>query len=522
VTLSRIIEHHADRFPERPALGLGGTSVTYAELMQRTHRTAGALRAAGASQGEVVAILLYNRLEFFDLLLGAAHLGSIFMPLNWRLAPPELAYILDHAGARLLVSEPELEPTIEPVRDTLSCARFLRVGGGDGGGWESFEKLRDNADPVTHAAETTGDDIQRLMYTSGTAARPKGVIVTHANLDAKNAAHVVELGLSGSDRGLAAGPLYHVGALDLTATTLLYVGGTTYILPRFDATAVLDAIERHAVTTLWLAPAMVNALLAEPSLPSRDLGSVRILIDGGEKMPLPLIERVLAAFPNAWFADAYGLTETVSGDTFLDKRKVREKLGSVGKPVINLEVRVLNDSGRTLPAGQEGEIVLRGPKVSKGYWRDPHATELAFHEGWFHTGDVGMIDGDGYLYIVDRLKDVIITGGENVSSLEVERALYEHPAMVEAAVVSGPDDRWGEVPVAYVVLSADAGVTEDELAEFCRARLARFKVPKVFRLVDVLPRNPSGKVLKRDLRERERLERQTSAETGPAEPSTRR
>jgi len=505
VNLSRLIEHHADRFPERPAFGFGDAVVGYGQLLERTRRTAGALRENGVGRGDVVGVLLYNRLEFVELMLATSHLGAIFMPLNWRLAPPELAYILDHAGARVLVSEPELEPSVEPVRGELGCERFLRVGEA-GNGWEGLAELVAAAAPVPEPADTGPDDVHRLMYTSGTTARPKGVAITFGNLQAKNAAHAVELGFTAADRGLAAGPLYHVGALDLTTTTLLYVGATSFVLPRFEAAAVLDAIERHAVTALWLAPAMVNAVLAEPSPERRDLSSVRLVVDGGEKMPLPLIDRLLAAFPNAWYADAYGLTETVSGDTFLDERHTREKLGSVGKPVLDLDLRVVDEQDRPLPPGEPGEIVLRGPKVFAAYWRDPEATAQALRGGWFHTGDVGVIDDDGFLYVVDRLKDVIVSGGENIASLEVERALYEHPAVREAAVVARPDPRWGEVPVAYVALVADAGLTEEELTAYCRARLAAFKVPKGFRFVDALPRNPSGKVLKRDLRQRERVE----------------
>ena len=216
---------------------------------------------------------------------------------------------------------------------------------------------------------------------------------------------------------------------------------------------------------------------------------------------LPLIQRILACFPNAWFADAYGLTETVSGDTFLDKRRSVEKLGSVGKPCLHVEVAIWDDHDRPAPAGALGEIVLRGPKVFKGYWKDPEATEAAFRGGWFHTGDVGYLDGDGYLYLVDRKKDLIVSGGENVASLEVERVLYEHPAVLEAAVVGRPDARWGEAPVAFVALREGAKTTGAELREFCLGRLAKFKVPKDVFFTGSLPRNPSGKVLKRVLRE---------------------
>jgi fatty-acyl-CoA synthase len=253
---------------------------------------------------------------------------------------------------------------------------------------------------------------------------------------------------------------------------------------------------------VWLAPAMVNAIMALPDIEQRDLSSVRLVINGGEKMPIPLIERLQRTFPSAWFADAYGLTETVSGDTFLDRDSIVSKLGSVGRPCLYLEVDIWDEHGASVPPDERGEVVLRGPKVFKGYWRDPDATSAAFAGGWFHTGDIGMKDEDGYLYIVDRLKDMIVSGGENIASSEVERVLYEHESIVEAAVVGRPDDRWGEVPVAYVVVSSAATTTPEELIEHCRQQLARFKVPKHVELVDALPRNPSGKVLKRELRNR--------------------
>jgi acyl-CoA synthetase (AMP-forming)/AMP-acid ligase II len=217
-------------------------------------------------------------------------------------------------------------------------------------------------------------------------------------------------------------------------------------------------------------------------------------------MPIPLIERIQRAFPSAWFADAYGLTETVSGDTFLDRDHTVSKLGSVGRPCQYLDLEIWDDDGVSVPAGERGEVVLRGPKVFPGYWRDPDATAAAFAGGWFHTGDIGVRDEDGYLFIVDRLKDMIVSGGENIAGSEVERVLYEHPAVLEAAVVARPDERWGEVPVAFVALRPEAAATADDLIEHCRGQLAKFKVPKDVTFIEALPRNPSGKVLKRELR----------------------
>ena len=268
----------------------------------------------------------------------------------------------------------------------------------------------------------------------------------------------------------------------------------------FDAAAVVDELERSRVTTVWLAPAMVNAVMSLPDVERRDLSSVRVIINGGEKMPIPLIERIQRTFPSAWFADAYGLTETVSGDTFLDRASIITKLGSVGRPCLHLELDIWDEQGRSVRAGERGEIVLRGPKVFAGYWRDPEATAKAFAGGWFHTGDIGVRDEDGYLFIVDRLKDMIVSGGESIAGSEVERVLYEHDAVLEAAVVARPDVRWGEVPVAFVALRPGTTATADELVDHCRARLARYKVPKDVTFIDGLPRNPSGKVLKRELR----------------------
>jgi acyl-CoA synthetase (AMP-forming)/AMP-acid ligase II len=499
-SLASVLAHHADRFGERPCLLWGDETITYAELDRRSAATAAGLARLGVSRGDVVAILLYNCPELLEAMFAVSRLGAVFMPINYRLAGEEVAYIASHAGARCVISEPELAHVAEAARGSLGGARFVAVGAPPDG-WTAFAALRD-AGPPPPIAPVAGDDLHRLMYTSGTTARPKGVMITYANLYWKNVAHVIEFGITGADKGLACGPLYHVGALDLTTTTVLYAGGTVEIHRKFDADLVLDTVERRGITNVWLAPSMVNALLAHPTIERRDLSGLRLVIDGGEKMPLPLIERLLRAFPNAWFADAYGLTETVSGDTFLDKRKTVEKIGSVGKPCLHLEVGIRDDEDRPVPAGTLGEIVLRGPKVFTGYWKDPDATAAALRGGWFHTGDVGYLDAEGFLYVADRKKDLIISGGENIASPEVERVLYEHPSVLEASVVGRQDPRWGEVPVAFVVLRDGAKATADELQEFCRARLARFKVPRAVEFIDALPRNPSGKVLKRVLRDR--------------------
>jgi acyl-CoA synthetase (AMP-forming)/AMP-acid ligase II len=496
-----VLEHHARRTPDKAITVFEDEVVTYQAMVDRSISFAAGLHSRGIGAGDVVALLSYNNVEFLTTIFATNYLGAIVMPLNWRLAAPELRFILDHSQSRALICDHSLVDLAN--QSTKDRDDLLRVCIPDArfAGWESFGDLSTSSAPPERA-ECPGDGIHRLMYTSGTTGRPKGVMITYANLAWKNSAHIVEFSLTGTDIGLACGPLYHVGALDLTTTSMIAVGATTHLQRTFDAEKVVDEIESSRVTTLWMAPSMVRAVLDVPGVEERDLSSVRLLIGGGEKMPIPFIERLQRAFPAAWFADAYGLTETVSGDTFLDAASTMTKLGSVGRPCQYLELDIWDEGGAPMPAGQRGEVVLRGPKVFKGYWRDPEATATAFRGGWFHTGDIGVRDEDGYLFIVDRLKDMIVSGGENIASSEIERVLYEHEAVVEAAVVGRPDDRWGEVPVAFVVLHASTTTTPEQLIDHCRQQLARFKVPKAVVVVDALPRNPSGKVLKRDLRER--------------------
>ncbi len=495
-----VLAHHADRTPDKPLCVFGDETVTYGEMATRAAALAAGLHEHGVGPGAVVGLLSYNCNEFLETIFAANFLGAIAMPINWRLAAPEVRYILEHSEARALVCDESLvdlaNDATKGLEDTLVRACVSEPAPD---GWTSLADLRGTSS-LSERVARAGDDIHRLMYTSGTTGRPKGVMITHANLAWKNLAHVTEFGFTSADVGLACGPMYHVGALDLTTTSLISVGATTIIHRAFEAADVVDEIERSRVTTVWLAPAMVNAIMALPDVEQRDLSSVRLIIGGGEKMPIPLIERLQRTFPSAWFADAYGLTETVSGDTFLDRASTVTKLGSVGRPCLYLEVDIWDEDGTSVAPGARGEIVMRGPKVFPGYWRDPDATAAAFAGGWFHTGDIGIRDSDGYLFIVDRLKDMILSGGENIAGSEVERVLYEHGAVHEAAVVGRPDDRWGEVPIAFVVLRPNTTATADELVAHCSGQLARFKVPKEIVFIDALPRNPSGKVLKRELR----------------------
>ncbi|HEY1572282.1 MAG TPA: long-chain fatty acid--CoA ligase [Pseudonocardiaceae bacterium] len=497
--LAGVLEHNAGRDPERIVLSQDDRHVSNRELAARVNALAAGLRELGVGRGDVVALLLRNHIEFVATVFAVSHVGAVFLPVNYRLSPAEWEFILNHAGAKAILTEPDYRPEVDGI--DIGVRHRLLLGSAPG--WLSYSDLvarhRGAAVPVT---EIGADHPQRLMYTSGTTAHPKGVVLTHGNVLWKNFAHIVEFGLTAADTTLVCGPLYHVGGLDLPGLGTLHAGGRLILLRTFDARAVVDTIERDRPTNIWLAPSMMNAVLRVPDIASRDMSSIRFIIGGGEKMPVPLVERIRTAFPTSWFADAYGLTETASGDTFNDRDHMLSKIGSVGRPVSHLRVRILDDGGAELPANVVGEIALSGPKVFGGYWRDPEATARALSDGWFRTGDVGRLDEDGYLYVEDRKKDMIVSGGENIATPEVERVLYEHPDVVEAAVVGMPHERWGEVPKAYVVRRPGSALDAPTLAAFCRTRLAKFKVPAALEFLDELPRTPSGKVLKRDLRSR--------------------
>src|SRR3954454_23759391 len=350
-----VLAHHATRTPDKAMTVFEGETVSYGEMAERAARLASGLQERGVQRGDVVGLLSYNCPEFLETVFAANYLGAIAMPINWRLAAPEVRYILEHSQARVLVCD---EPLVGVANDAMADMEQAPVAvciAAAADGWVSLADVRAPA-VASPAARVAADDVHRLMYTSGTTGRPKGVMLTHANLAWKNLAHLVEFGFTSDDLGLACGPLYHVGALDLTTTTLIAAGATTIIHRTFDAAAVVDEIEQSRVTTVWLAPAMVNAIMALPDVESRDLSSVRVIVNGGEKMPIPLIERIQRAFPSAWFADAYGLTETVSGDTFLDRDHLIAKLGSVGRPCPFVELDVWAEDGRSQPPDTPGEV----------------------------------------------------------------------------------------------------------------------------------------------------------------------
>jgi acyl-CoA synthetase (AMP-forming)/AMP-acid ligase II len=492
LNLTAFSAFHARRTPDAAAVHFGDQTITWSELHRRALRVAAALRERGIGEDSVVALLMKNSPAFLELAFAVSHLGAVLLPVNYRLAGDEVRYITTHAGAALLVADDEL------------------AGAGDVGveRWVLSAQARSDLaalappSPDPPVAARSGDHLQRLMYTSGTTDHPKGVTISYDNFYWKSIDQVMALGLSASDRLLTVGPLYHVGALDLPGLGVLWMGGSLCVHREFDPVAALESIARHRLTGGWMAPVMTNAVLGLGAQARRfDLSSLRWLIGGGERTPEQRIREFSGMFPGARYIDAYGMTETVSGDTMMEAGYEIQKIGSTGRALAHVEVAILDDDGARLPAGTEGEIAIRGAKVTKGYWRDPEATARSFHDGWLRSGDVGHLDADGFLYLTDRKKDLIISGGENVASSEVERVLYDLQQVSEAAVVGVPDERWGECPVAVVVPRPGASLDFDTVRRHCREHLAGFKVPRELVLRDALPRNPSGKVLKRVLRE---------------------
>jgi fatty-acyl-CoA synthase len=492
VALSAAVGYHARVSPDRLALIYGRERVSYAALVERLQAAAGLLAARGIAKGDIVAVLMKNSAAFIELALAASHIGAVLLPINFRLAAEEVGYILEHAGAKLLFVDEEL---------LASAGSFAAKVSVDTRAQSDSRLLADGAPAATRGAALASGDLFRLMYTSGTTDRPKGVTHSYENYYWKCLDHIVTLGLSASDRLLVVGPLYHVGAFDLPGLALLLAGGTLCVLREFEPDAALELIQTERISGAWMAPVMLNRLLALPGRARYDLSSLRWSIGGGERTPEERIREFSSLFRHGRYIDAYGLTESCSGDTFMEAGMEIAKIGSTGRAVPHVGIQIRDDAGRVLASGESGEICLCGPKITKGYWRDPQKTAAGFFGDWFRTGDVGYLDQDGFLFLTDRKKDMIISGGENVASSEVERVIYRLAQVSEAAVVGLPDAQWGERVVAVVVLKAGAQLTRAELELHCREHLAGFKVPRQLVMRESLPRNPSGKVLKRVLRD---------------------
>jgi acyl-CoA synthetase (AMP-forming)/AMP-acid ligase II len=485
-----------------------GRTVSYAEALRGVHRIANALVRSGIQPGERVAILAKNCIEYMLFYYAASKAGVVPVPLNYRLAAPEWRTIVQDAAPKLLLARGDLVRALEPVRAELpSVAHWIALDA-SAPGWTGFEDWTRGAAETPPAREVCADDDLYQMYTSGTTGRPKGAMLTHRAVNAQLQQISAILPILRGDRYLIVAPVYHAAGA-LAAFWTIRQGGTLVVMEDFDPAAVVKVLSEGDISVATLVPAMIQAcLVAVPDVASRKYEKLRLVVYGASPIGAETLRRAIDVF-GCGFAQGYGMTETTAGATFLMPEEHLRALGdkpalllSCGRPLPGCEVRVVDAEGRDLPRGQTGEIWLRGPQLMRGYWNMPEATAEALAGGWMHTGDAGSLDDEGFLYIQDRVKDMIVSGAENVYPREVENALFEHPCVADVAVIGVPDARWGEVVKALVVLRPGKSATEDELIDFCRTRLAGFKRPRSVEFVSDLPRNPSGKVLKKDLREK--------------------
>ncbi|WP_328352368.1 o-succinylbenzoate--CoA ligase [Streptomyces sp. NBC_00445] len=483
----------ARKTPHRTALIHGETAFTYAELYDRTTRLAHALRARGVRRGDRIAYLGPNHPSYLETLFAAGTLGAVFVPLNTRLAGPEIAYQLADSGAKALVYGPVFQGLVAGLPGSTDVRTYVEAGA-------EYEEALASASQEPIDEPVGADDTCIIMYTSGTTGRPKGAMLTHGNLTWNAINVLVDTDLIADERALVSAPLFHTAGLNMLTLPVLLKGGTCVLVEAFVPEATFDLIERHRITFMFGVPTMFEQIARHPRWPDADLSSLRILTCGGSPVPTPLIaayqERGLT------FLQGYGMTEASPGTLFLDAEHALSKAGSAGVPHFFSDVRVVRPDLAPVDVGETGEIVVRGPNVMAGYWGLAEETAGSFADGWFRSGDAARIDEDGYVFIVDRIKDMIISGGENIYPAEIEDLLLAHPDIVECAVIGVPDDKWGEVPRAVVVPREDVSVDPDEILASLSGRLAKYKIPKSVVLADELPRTASGKLLKSRVRSR--------------------
>jgi len=503
------LKHSTRQNPDKTASICGTTRLTFREVGERVNRLSSALSGLGTTRGDRVAILSLNCHRFLEFYYAVPQVGAIVVPINFRLQPPEIKYIVDHSGSKLVAVDPALVSLIDAVRPQLeSVEHFILIGDERREGYLASEELLAVADPVFDAPNISEDELLGLFYTSGTTAEPKGVMLTHKNMlsNIKHSEGVYNY--LPEDIYLHAAPMFHLadGAAVFSHTSR---GATQAFIPRFDPTQVLEMISRERISLLLLVPTMLNFVLQQPDLESYDLSSLRHLTYGASPIAPDLLRRAMKIL-NCQFGQGYGLTEAsplltvfTHADHLAAIEKCERRLASCGKPVKGVDVRVVKEDDFDAKPGEVGEIIARGPNIMLGYWKRPEDTEDVLRDGWLHTGDLATVDEDGYIYLVDRKKDMIVTGGENVYSTEVEAVLYSHPSIKEAAVIPVPDADWGEAVHACVVLRDGRQTTTEELVEFCRERLANYKVPHSIEFIEgELPKGGTGKILKKQLRER--------------------
>ncbi|WP_078060521.1 long-chain-fatty-acid--CoA ligase [Desulfotomaculum copahuensis] len=486
--------------PEREGFAGEGYRYTFRQVNNRVNQFACFLAEQKTGRGDRMAILCKNNQHFATAFYAAAKTGVVTVPLSWRLTASELSYILADCGASILLYDCEFSQLVEQLKQVPAIRNLVRVGG-SGAGIEFEEAL---AGRRTEEPETTagGEDPAIIMYTSGTTGRPKGAILSHNNLYQASIGLTYTLDWRLGDRFLSVAPLFHIGGLAPIIANV-HKGCTTIFLPNFDPVEVWRLIAAEKINFMMSVPLMIAVMIRVPEASTTDLSSLRFIICGGAPVPESLIKTYYEKGIKVY--QVYGISEYTGAVSFWTHEMGLEKCNSMGKPVFHGSVKIIDwHTGRELPAGEVGEIVCGGRQVFKGYWNNPGATGSVLKDGWYHSGDLGKKDEDGFIYVVDRLKDMIISGGENIYPAELEMVIGRHPAVAEVAVVGVPDSKWGEVPLAYVVKKPGVDLTDAEIFALCRENLAGYKCVKAVRIVDALPRNAVGKILKKELRERAR------------------
>lgn len=500
------LARHARTIPDDVAFVHDATRITYRQLDERVSRLAGALHDRGVVMGDRVAVLGTNRLEVIESYFACTRLGAVCVPLNFRLVGEEIAYQLSDSGACAVITESSLHGSmVEALAKTSTVHTSLVFGGDTPDGSADYERALAAADATFTEREITMADPAFIMYTSGTTGRPKGAVLTHQNLLMHAFSSMASLGDAPDDQvWMAAAPLFHIAGLSGILPAVLR-GGRIVLLPsgRFDPAETVALMEREQVSSCFMVPAQWQAICALPDLDRRDLSALRRATWGAAPASTSLLRAMIDSFPYAAVTTSFGQTECSPITTILHGEDSLRKIGSIGRPMLNVEVRVVDDDMNDVPRGEVGEIVYRSPMVMKEYWNKPQETADVFRGGWFHSGDLVRQDEDGYYYVVDRKKDMIISGGENIYCAEVEDALAAHPGVAEVAVIGVPDERWGESPMAVIApLNPEQPPTTEDVDEWSLQWLARYKRPRNLVVVPALPRNPSGKVLKTELRSR--------------------
>ena len=504
-TLADIVRTHGVSRASDNSLIEGDRTRTWGELYERSIRVANALQAAGVGVQDRVAFLDKNSIEHFEVFYGCALINAVSVDINWRLAPPEVEFIVNDSAAKVLVVHADFWPVVEAIRANLTTTQLIVVIGGTGGDID-YETWVNSGAATDPGVESASEDVAFQLYSSGTTGRPKGVMLTNNNFFVMLPGARTFWKLSDDMINLVAMPLFHIGGGGW-ATAGQFVGSSSIIVREMDPNAVIQLIEKHKITHGFLVPAVLQFMLMMPSVKEADFSSLQLMVYGASPISLEVLTNSVETF-KCDFMQVYGLTETTGATTLLPsedhdpKGPNAHRLRSCGVPAPGVEIRIIdNATGKELPAREVGEIWCKSPQVMKGYWNNPKATaESITPDGWFKTGDAGYRDEDGYIYIHDRVKDMIVSGGENVYPAEVESALMSHPAIADVAVIGVPHEKWGETVKAIVVKKADVAVTEAEIIEFSKGLLARFKCPTSVDWIDALPRNPSGKILKKDLR----------------------